>query len=177
MGTDFRPTTRRDTLYNDILVDLPAYTGTITFASNCKYSQLTNIKNCNLIDDVKVNIGDLNAPVINSISQFNSLCTPQDRTVVAEITDNVAVSEAKLFYSGNNGASWIETTMALTGTAYLGNIPAFTGKVLYYVKAKDAAENEIISNQLYIESGINAGNVRTFTGNMPITDAYIPGIT
>ncbi|MCK4758246.1 MAG: Ig-like domain-containing protein, partial [Thermoplasmata archaeon] len=98
--------------------------------------------NENRTDTVMVDIIDVNKPVIELYEPLNQ--EDKSISIVAEVTDDIAVLEVSLYFKAVGGDLWVKRTMALqSGNEYAYTIPAQTrsGKIYYYVNATDTSGN------------------------------------
>ncbi|MHA2503159.1 MAG: hypothetical protein ACXAE3_09830, partial [Candidatus Kariarchaeaceae archaeon] len=98
-----------------------------------------------------ISTDELNPPSI--LSQQNSPLNPtilQNVTISAELSDDIAIDNATLYYSFNEGVDWSTTAMAFqSGISWAANIstPGIETSVLYYVNASDTSGNFATGSQ------------------------------
>jgi hypothetical protein len=87
-------------------------------------------------------------PVISMINGTPTIpLDTESVTVVANVTSEVGIDEVRLQYSTDNGTSWTNQTMTLSGGFYEGTIPALALEthVTYRVVAIDTDGTEAVS--------------------------------
>ncbi len=90
---------------------------------------------------------DTEAPVITGATGNTTGTTGESVTISATITDNVGVTSAIVYYTPIDGTETaVLVTKAATSDVWSANVPVASNKVgtiTYYIKAKDAAGNEV----------------------------------
>lgn len=108
------------------------------------YNGLIELKPRYQSDLVEDPSGDT-APVIENVTVDNYVVMPDASvTVEAEITDNLAVDSAFLYYNDND-SGWLSVPMTNTsGDIYEGTIPApHVGPIHYYLQATDSGAQTV----------------------------------
>jgi len=119
-----------------------------------------------LVDDVALVGTDSTAPTI-AHTPITSATVGQSIAVTADITDNVAVAGATLYYESVGESTFASLPMNVNGNAYSATIPAqaSAGSLRYYIEARDMGGNVARS-----PSG-GAGSPYLVTVSVPETSA------
>lgn len=96
-------------------------------------------------DNDHQNQNDTEPPTITFVTGNTNVIAGQTVTITASFSDNVAVTEATLYYKPADASSWYSVSI-LSGTVSLSIPSAATENYYYYVTVNDAAGNGPVGN-------------------------------
>jgi len=123
-------------------------------------AERTSSANFKILGNLNSYFGDREAPIISQAQTITTSEANKDITVTANITDNINVQDASLFYCQGGDSQFISKTMSQSGNDYTGTIPATAAGsrgVEYYISATDV-NNNIKKTDTYSIQIVLSGN-------------------